>query len=239
MDKPYVVCHILSSLDGKIDGTFMSAPETHLVREEYGRIRKEYGCQAVLYGTVTMKEVYADGPAPEFENNEHMGPFVDFVAGTNVRNYIVSIDPQGILGWKSPYVEKKGRPRAHIIEVLTEQVSDQYANYLKKLGVSYIYAGQEQLDCALALRKLKYMFGIDRLMIAGGAMINWSFAVEGLIDELSLVISPVADGATGTVSVFRKADFLPAESTATFCLKGIEEVCGDGVWLRYKIKKKS
>ena len=28
MDRPFVVCHILTSLDGKIDEAFFGAPET-------------------------------------------------------------------------------------------------------------------------------------------------------------------------------------------------------------------
>lgn len=33
------------------------------------------------------------------------------------------VDPKGILGWTSRYIEKKVRPKAHVIEVLTEEVS--------------------------------------------------------------------------------------------------------------------
>lgn len=27
MERPYVVCHMLASVDGKIDGDYMSSPE--------------------------------------------------------------------------------------------------------------------------------------------------------------------------------------------------------------------
>ena len=45
----------------------------------------------------------------------------DFVAENDADDYIVAIDADGILSWDGGYVEKKGRPRAHVIEVLTEK----------------------------------------------------------------------------------------------------------------------
>lgn len=41
MDKPYVICHILSSLDGKINGPIMASEATGLLGGEYGKIRME------------------------------------------------------------------------------------------------------------------------------------------------------------------------------------------------------
>ena len=78
-------------------------------------------------------------------------------------------------------------------------------------------------------------FGIRRLMLAGGGVTNWSFLQEGLIDELSLVIAPVADGSTTAVSCFECADFLPQYGgPAAFRLKGAEPLEGDALWLRYE-----
>ena len=38
VDRPYIVCHILSSLDGRIDGDFFDMEETMAVYPEFGRI---------------------------------------------------------------------------------------------------------------------------------------------------------------------------------------------------------
>ena len=54
MERPFVVCHMLTSLDGKIDGTFFGVPETTPAIKTYGELRSFYGCQATLYGTTTM-----------------------------------------------------------------------------------------------------------------------------------------------------------------------------------------
>ena len=46
-------------------------------------------------------------------------------------------------------------------------------------------------------------------MLAGGGIVNGSFLAENLVDELSLVIAPVADGGNG-VGTFAQVDFLPS-----------------------------
>ena len=64
MERPFVVCHMLASLDGKIDGAFFGAPEAAPALKAYGELRNFYGCQATLYGTTTMLGVMpTDGSA--------------------------------------------------------------------------------------------------------------------------------------------------------------------------------
>ncbi len=119
-NRPYVVCHILMALDGKIDGACMSAA----CAKAYGQLRTTFDCQATIYGTTTMAGTYSDGLAPAvLPACETVWPHEDYAAPSDVHNFIVSVDPQGILGWNDKYVEKRGRPKAHVIEVLTEQVS--------------------------------------------------------------------------------------------------------------------
>lgn len=232
MDRPYVICHMLTSLDGKIDGSFISAPETRPVAAEYGRLRSTFQCQATMYGTTTMEEVYAEGRAPALEPCAACYPRKDYIAESDVDNYIVSVDPKGVLGWASKYIEKKGRPRAHVIEVLTEQVSNEYLNYLRGFDISYIFAGEKELDCALALRKLKELFHIDRLLLAGGAVMNASLLRNGLIDELSVLVAPVVDGGDGA-SLFRRGGILPEQTPVAFARKDAVRLEGNGLWLRY------
>lgn len=67
MNKPYVICHMLTALDGKIDGSFFGAPECGPASRAYGDIRGFYGCQATLYGTNTMLGGYSEGLAGEWK----------------------------------------------------------------------------------------------------------------------------------------------------------------------------
>ena len=117
-------------------------------------------------------------------------------------------------------------------EALTQQASSDYLAYLQGLGVSYLFAGQDRLDCTLLLHKLYRLFALDKLMLAGGGLVHGSFLAEGLVDEFSLVVAPVVDGGAGTNS-FTQADFLPSWSPAAFRLKKAETVASDVLWLRY------
>ena len=93
------------------------------------------------------------------------------------------------------------------------------------------------LDCGLLLKKLHSLFGIERLMVAGGGVMNWSFLSAGLLDEISLVIAPVADGSTTAVSIFEQAPFLKSHSPVGLALKESKVLDGDTLWLRYVPKK--
>ncbi len=237
MNRPYVICHMLASLDGKIDGEFFSAPECVPALRQFAKVRTVYNCNATLYGTTTMEGGYADGRIGELPKSKSVYPHEDYVAESDADNYIVSLDPQGVLAFSGKYLEKKNRPKAHIIEALTEQVSDDYLAYLRSMDISYVFAGKEQLDCKLFLEKLKSLFGIEKLMISGGGLTNWSFVQENLINELSLVIAPVADGGRKSATIFEKAGFLPPRIPAAFTLKAVQQIEDDTLWLQYLLKK--
>ena len=92
----------------------------------------------------------------------------------------------------------------------------------------------ERLDTGcIDLGKLKALFHIDRLMLAGGGQMNWSFAQEDLIDELSIILAPTVDGNREAASLFEKPAFLPERLPAVFHLKAVEKLDDDGLWLRY------
>lgn len=236
MERPYIICHILSALDGKITGAFMGTKAVQTVSEEYARIRSEYQADAWLYGTVTTKE-FTQGYEPELDSVTEV-PAGDFVTENDAALYYVSVDTQGEIGWESGTFRKAGRPDAHVIEVLTEQTPAAYRAYLRGRGVSYILAGSEMLDSKIAVEKLYRLFGIDTLLICGGGTINWTFLQQGVVDELSLLIAPAADGNPDSVTVFEKSALLPPSSPAVFQLKNIERLKGEGVRLVYTVKGK-
>ena len=99
MEHPFVVCHMLTSLDGKIDGTFFGVPETVPAIKAYGELRSFYGCQGTLYGTTTMLGGYAEGKVGQLPTVMSTPPRADWVnqTGKAMGNFIVAVDPQGQL----------------------------------------------------------------------------------------------------------------------------------------------
>lgn len=55
---------------------------------------------------------------------------------------------------------------------VTKQVSKQYLAHLKSLGISYIIAGDIEINFNETLKNLKDIYGIDTLVLTGGAIIN-------------------------------------------------------------------
>lgn len=237
MNRPYIVCHMLTALDGKITGAFMDSPAAEAAGREYEKINRKYNPDAWLCGRVTTDENFTFYRKPDLDENAETVPEGDFIAVGNADMYYVSVDASGKIGWSSNTLLYDERPAAHIIEVLTEKVSNSYRSFLRKLNISYIIAGENKLDCTLAAKKLKEFFNINTLMVSGGGFINWSFLNENLVDELSLVIAPAADGDTKSVTLFEKADYLPEKLPIEFSLKDVQKLSGDVIWLNYTIKK--
>lgn len=233
MEHPFVVCHMLTSLDGKIDGTFFGVPETVPAIKAYGELRSFYGCQATLYGTTTMLGGYAEGKVGQLPTVMSTPPRAGWVNPTG-KGAISLLQWTHRVSWPIPDCpsKKKGRPAAHVIEALTEQMAPEYLSYLQNQGVSYLFAGEKRLNCTLLLEKLHRLFGINKLMLAGGGIVNGSFLAENLVDELSLVIAPVADGGNG-VSSFTQVDFLSSWPPTAFHLKEVQTVVPNVLWVRY------
>lgn len=183
---------------------------------------------------MTTRE-FTNGRKPDLDPAADV-PEGDFIAADHAPLYYVFIDTQGEIGWESGTFRKAGRPDAHVIEVLTEQTSAAYRAYLRRHKVSYILAGPEALDCRIAVKKLHQLFGIDTMLVCGGGTVNWTFLQQGVVDELSLMLAPVADGTPDTVSVFEKSAFLPAGVPVEFRLKRVETLKNDGVRLVYSVK---
>ncbi|MPM00983.1 hypothetical protein SDC9_47220 [bioreactor metagenome] len=127
--------------------------------------------------------------------------------------------------------------RAHVLEVLTEKAGNAYKAFLRRLGISYIIAGGDALDCALVMGKVKRLFGVETLMLGGGAVLNWSFIQAGLCDELSVVMAASADGSPETPALFKARDGMAADPPVRFDLKSAEVKDAGSLWLRYTIKK--
>lgn len=240
MDRPYIFCHMMTSLDGKIMGNFMEAPESGPAGDAFYEIafgkEPKYQHQGWLSGRVTTDDNFTMYRKPALDVNAPNVPEGDFVAEI-APMYYVSIDPSGRLGWEKnslTYIDTT----AHVLEVLTGQASNAYKAFLRKLGISYIIAGKETLDYGEALTKLKSLFGIRTLMLGGGGVLNWSFIQAGMCDEISVVIAPCADGSTQTQTLFQAKEGLSTEESVGFTLKSADVLAGDAVWLRYLVKER-
>ena len=156
-------------------------------------------------------------------------PKEDFIAQKH-HYYAVSFDRHGNVGWTEGVIhdEDSGYDGHHIIEVLCSDTPKEMLAYYQSIGVSYIFAGEKDIDLKTALKKLYSIFGITRLMLDGGSIINGAFQREGLINELSLVSAPIiAD--KGSRPLFDSSIMQEME------LLGVKKMGNGIVWLRYRM----
>jgi riboflavin biosynthesis pyrimidine reductase len=143
--------------------------------------------------------------------------------------YYVALDPAGRLGWQENFVDY-GRLRSHVVSVLTEKASNAYKDLLRRLNISYVIAGKDEPDNALALHKLATLFGMERVMIG-----NWSYVQDGLVDEVSLLLAPVSDASPPAPGLFTAKEPLSRIQPRAFTLIDVKPLKDSTVWLRYRV----
>jgi len=225
--RPYVICHMAPSVDGRIVTAGWKLPGT--LYAEYERTARTFDADAWMIGRISM-EPYAGRARVPARKPARPIPRTDFVARHDAESYAIALDPSGKLRWKSGAIDGE-----HVITVLTERVSDAYLAFLRAQGVSYVFGGKREVDLERVLATLRREFGIERLLLEGGGKINGAFLAADLVDELSLLVAPVADGSIGSPSLFDAGEGRgPARHLE---LVSAETLAGDLVWLRYRTKR--
>jgi 2,5-diamino-6-(ribosylamino)-4(3H)-pyrimidinone 5'-phosphate reductase len=226
--KPYVICHMMPSVDGRI--VLDDWPRSVASAALYDKTADQLKTQAWVCGTVTMEEFSGPGrfrsPGKGKRSNT---PKTDWIVEDGSKSFAVAIDASGRLNWKSNDVNGD-----RLIVVLTERATSAYLDFLRARGISYLFAGKQEVDFAQALEKLREHFGIRRVSIQGGGKINGAFLNAGLIDELSLVFAPVVDGTMETPTVFDVVG-RRKHGPANLRLTGVRKLERGVVWLRYRV----
>jgi 2,5-diamino-6-(ribosylamino)-4(3H)-pyrimidinone 5'-phosphate reductase len=155
-------------------------------------------------------------------------PKTDFIATCDSKSYAIAIDPSGKINWKSNHIDSD-----HLVAVLTEEVSSDYLAFLQSKKVSYLFGGKAKININKVLEKLSKIFKIKKLLLEGGGRINGTMLGAGLVDELSLLIAPVADGSMGTPTLFDVEKH--GWRTSKLELLSARKVAGGVLWLRYKV----
>ncbi len=228
--KPHVICHMSTSIDGR---TLLSRwrPERGNASPHYDRVHSELAGEAWLVGRVTGQEFAKRTSYPD--KTDQTFAREAWFARRDATAYGVVLDGRGKIAWGRSDIG--GDP---IVVVLTEQVSDAHLAGLRADSVSYVFAGKSELDVPLALETLNRELGVKRLLLEGGGVTNGILLRAGLVDEVSLLVCPVVDGAPGAPSLFdaareqdgQRANVEAIELTSSQVLEG------GVVWLRYAIR---
>jgi riboflavin biosynthesis pyrimidine reductase len=218
-----------STVDGRIIGENWGEN-----LNKYGSLYEEchnsFESQAWMVGRVTMEKDFTEGKEPELVKASKSIKREAFIGDPEATSFAIAVDAHGKLGWEENEIDGD-----HVIEILSESVADEYLHYLQDKRVSYVFAGKKELDFSLALAQLHDLFKIKTLMLEGGGHINGSLLNAGLIDEVSLLIFPLADGTPEAPTTFEVGNFLPKKSARQLKLLDVNKLALDVIWLSYKV----
>lgn len=193
MDRAKVIIHMYISIDGKIDGEWDGQPGDKISGDYYDDQLFKLG-SANANGSNTIVMYAAKGHPDLSKYDGQRIEYRDWVPeGIQSLTWDVSYDRRGRAGWEKnyfPYAGKKNRA----IEVVTKQVPKNYLAFLQSMKIPYLVCGDQEIDFAESLMKLRKYFGIKTMVLGGGSLINGAFLKAGLVDQISLVIAPYISG---------------------------------------------
>ena len=224
MNKPYIICHMMTSVDGRID----CAMTEHLPGvSEYYTTLDALDAPSRVSGRVTAQLELAQPGAFSSKTATPIGKAA-YSKAAEADGYEIIADTRGTLLWDGIQSE---RP---LLILTSERVSREYLAYLDRLQISWIACGKDALDLTQACKILAEIFGVKRMAVVGGGHINAGFLAAGLLDEVSVLIGAGIDGRGGMAAVF---DGLPMERPVTpLRLTAVQSYESGAVWLRYNVE---
>ena len=185
MDKPYVHINVAMTADGKID-TFEQAGATISSKRDKERVDKMRAeTDAVMVGGRTLLD----------ENPKLTVKSADLRAEREARGLTPNPTKVGIVSNADlePASGFLTAGPARIVIFTTQKTSKKKLEFLRERGVELFVHNTERVDLPQALHTLKEL-GIQRLMVEGGATLNFELLRLGLVDELTAYIAPMVFG---------------------------------------------
>lgn len=187
--RPYVILNAAMTLDGKIateTGSSNISGKKDL--ERVHEIRKE--CDGIMVGIGT---VIADDPrltVHKIDAKPEDNPIrvvVDSKCRTPADARITNSDAKTIIAGANEYKE--------------DFMKSETYKTLKGRGVKFFFSGDKRVDLK-ALMSYLHEEGIEKLMLEGGATLNFSMIKAGLIDEISICVAPMVVGGANSKTFF-------------------------------------
>ena len=82
-----------------------------------------------------------------------------------------------------------------VIVLISQQTSEDYVNYLRERNYDYLVCGNDYIDYGKAFGALSTKYGIKTILIDSGPTLNRVLLSNDLIDEISLLVSPILVGS--------------------------------------------
>lgn len=246
MDRPYVILCVSASIDGRISlgpyRTLMDIDERDGVlgtREEweefYGSYEARYqpdvymeGSNMIVKEGAELRELqpYYGDPAELYEDYLPR----EVVDRPGRKGWLAAVDGRGRL--RGGYTGAEDRPIMHLV---ARGVPAPYLSFLRRIGIPYLLAGEEKVDLALVLKKMKDKLGVKTVLTSSGGRLSGALLKLGLLDEVHIRFNPVIIGGFNTPVLFASPDL--EEDEMPVSLEVIDmRTCPDGhIFVGYKV----
>lgn len=176
MNKPYIVCHMMTSVDGRID----CAMTEHLpgVQEYYDTL-DALDAPTRISGRVTAELEMALPGKFEAKTAEALGKEA-FSKAADAEGYEIVVDTRGTLLWGESAEDE--RP---LLILTSEQVSKEYLAYLNGKHISWIACGKEHVDLKRTCEILAAGL-LDEVSILIGTGIDGRGGMQSVFDGLPM-----------------------------------------------------
>jgi 2,5-diamino-6-(ribosylamino)-4(3H)-pyrimidinone 5'-phosphate reductase len=184
MERPYIFINSAMSADGKIS-TKKRRQVKISGRMDFERVDElRATSDAVMVGIGT---VLADDPSLTVKSEERRKRRI--AQGKEENPVRIVVDSKARIPLDADIFNKGDGRR--IVVVSNAAPQDKVKALMEKAEI--LAAGDDRVDLAMMCRELKRR-GIERLMVEGGATLNWAMVRAGLVDEISVFIGNIIIG---------------------------------------------
>ena len=217
---PKGILHNTISLNGALSG-FEADLELHY------NIANRFKANGFIVGSSTIISANDSIPPEERKDFDRID-----ISDSDTRPYWVVVDSKGKLKDKLHFYRRMEYIK-DIIVLISENSPDQYVEYLSERNYKTIRTGVDYVDYKKAFELLKSTYKIDTLLSDSGSTLNNILLNQQLIDEISLVISPILLSDSPN-KLFNKIELAKQVSLE---LIESEELGKNHIWVRYRINK--
>jgi 2,5-diamino-6-(ribosylamino)-4(3H)-pyrimidinone 5'-phosphate reductase len=227
-DRPFVFINVAATADGKIDtyrrggATISSARD----KQRVDRLRAE--SDAVMVGGRTLHDEDPDLTVKSASLREERQQ-----KGLAANPLKVGVATRLLLSLGGRFMSA-GPAKAMLFT--TSQTPEQQLETIRAAGAEVHVLGDQRVDLHRAFVILKKA-GVERLMVEGGATLNFEILRLGLVDEVTIFMAPRIFGGESSPTLAGGAG-LEAEAAVRLDLLDCERWEDGGVLLRYRVQRR-
>ncbi|MCC7559644.1 MAG: RibD family protein [Methanobacterium sp.] len=222
---PIVILYNAVSLDGRITGFDADV-------ELYYELASKWDVDAVLMGSNTVLTGFGVKAGETFpESDDAFQPWEK--DPDDNRPILVVPDSKGqIRIWseilKLPYINS-------VLVLCSRSTPREYLDFLDERYIDYLVVGYQKVDLENALEELNTKFGVKKVRVDSGGVLNGILLRQGLADEIHLLVHPELVGGSTPNSIFQTNDTDGELEPIKLYLGGMEKIKDDIIYLRYRI----